>query len=244
MNYKAICAQIRSTPTGLASCSAFFNEVTTVIATTVQCHSNNCKGLVSVLLKVSGGGRERQVSPTWLPPSQVHTPPTPTLTSLPFANECSSRMCETRQCWEEILEWEGKTANSKEGHLTVTPDMPLIKHIWAWHEFSNPKRDSFMHGRPWIHTSWQNHYSSRWGRKMQVQVRKKNEEQSRSLPLPAHAYFYSPNSWTKRDLFLSSLAVNLLRMRTLIWCWDQRLQVLRKKKKIISSMGWRWHTLS
>lgn len=77
VNYKAICAQIRSTPTGLASCSAFFNEVTTVIATTVQCHSNNCKGLVSVLLKVSGGGRERQVSPTWLPPSQVHTPPNP-----------------------------------------------------------------------------------------------------------------------------------------------------------------------
>ena len=53
------------------------------------------------------------------------------------------------------------------------------------------------------------------GKENAIQVRKKNEEQSRSLPLTALAYLHSPNSWTERDLFLFSLAVNLLRIRNL-----------------------------
>lgn len=126
-------------PPGLASCSAFFNEVTTVVATIVQCHSNNCEGLVSVFLKVSGGGGKRQVSPTWLPTIEAHTPPNPYLSAL--CKRMQSQVpgqCETRQCWEKILEWEGltegRTANSKEDNLMVIGDVSLIKCIWAWHD--------------------------------------------------------------------------------------------------------------
>lgn len=66
---------------------------------------------------------------------------------------------------------------------------------------------------------------------MQVQVRKKNEEQSRSLPLPAHASLYSPNSWTERDLFLSSLAVNLTQNENVDLMLRPKTPGLKKKQK-------------
>lgn len=63
---------------------------------------------------------------------------------------------------------------------------------------------------------------------MQVQVRKKNKEQSGSLPLSDCVYLYSTNSWTGRDLLLSSLAANLLEMRNVGLLLRLRLRVLKK----------------
>ena len=54
--------------------------------------------------------------------------------------------------------------------------------------FSNPKKDSFMLGRLLIHTSGLGHKNPWLGKKMQVQVRNENKEQSRSLPLPVCVY--------------------------------------------------------
>lgn len=65
---------------------------------------------------------------------------------------------------------------------------------------------------------------------MQVQVKNKNEEQSRSPPLPAHAPLYSSNSWTERDLFLSSLAVNLTQNENVDLMLRPKTPGLKKKK--------------